>query len=450
MESIDPNLIITAVGVLVALFIGGMQVYVAYQQKNIANRQAAITSLQGEIQAVSSWLPFLKDTDSNIRLMSVTALERIGTEAAVAPLVMALSDNQEAVKNRAANALSKLATPRTIGIVVQILGNQDEKTRNAAIDTLVRMGYKYRIEIERELAKASPRIRAIGQEVIGGILLNGQAMEKIGALASHELTLGDLDIVVAILGAGVDQSIPDIKNALIEEVNYVQDGGASGVSTTMAARLIVGSPSSDIVGVAPGARIISERVVGESGSGSMSTLVAGLNHAVNSGARVIYVEVGGTTYDETLQRAINEARSAGCLVVAVAGNLNNEVKLFPAAMDNVLAVAATDMSDRKASYSSYGEWVDIVAPGSPVESSDEFGDTELSTFRGTSFSGAIVAGAAALIWSVDTSLSSQHVEDVLLENADDIGAINPSFSQKLGSGRINVLKSIRSLQNPSE
>jgi subtilisin family serine protease len=106
----------------------------------------------------------------------------------------------------------------------------------------------------------------------------------------------------------------------------------------------------------------------------------------------------------------------------------------------------TDTDDLKATYSSYGDWVDISAPGNPVRHS-EAGSTGLPELIGPSFSGGLVAGAAALVWSVDLSLSNADVEEVLLKSADNIDNVNPSLQGKLGSGRINVLKAIHSLQN---
>ncbi len=434
---------------IVALFIGGMQVYIAYQQKKIADRQAQVAKIQGEILAVSGWLPFLKDDDPNVRYMSVIALERVGTDAVIAPLAAALSDDHEIVRNQAASALSKLPSEKTIDIVVDILGNQDVKTVNAAIDTLQRIGDKSLPKLQQALARADPRIRSNAQKAIERLLLNEHAMKKIGALAAHQLTMGNADIIVAIIGAGVDQSISDIKNALVEEVNYVHDSGRSGVSTTMAARLIVGTSGSDVVGVAPGIGLISERVLGESGAGEYSTIIRGIRHAIKAGTKVIYLELGGPIFNDALQQAINEAHSAGSLIVAPAGNSNDETKHFPAAMDNVFAVAATDANDKKADYSSYGDWVDISAPGNPVDK-QKFADSKLSFLKGTSFSGSLVAGAAALVWSLDSSLNTQQVENILINSTDNIDAINFAYKGKLGSGRLNVLQAINRVQHRSE
>jgi len=158
MGRIKINIIIATAGVLVALFIGGMQVYIAREQKDVADRQAAIAAIQGEIQAVSSWLPFLKNDDTNVRYMTVKALERIG-RGAVAPLVIALSDRAKRVRDQAANALTKIAADEDVEIIVDMLLNLEEKARDAAILALGNMPAERirvivaRIEKEPELRR---------------------------------------------------------------------------------------------------------------------------------------------------------------------------------------------------------------------------------------------------------------------------------------------------------
>ena len=246
----------------------------------------------------------------------------------------------------------------------------------------------------------------------------------------------------------MDISVPDVADALIGETNYVHDAGEPHVSTTMSARLIAGKPDSDVVGVAPGVRLLSERVLGDSG-GEYATVAAGIRHAAQAGAKIIYLDLGGPDDDDEMRQAVEEARDSGCLIVAPAGDKDNEMEEFPAALDGVLAVAATDVEDRKAPWSSYGSWVDISAPGNPVaaEKARAAGFTQL---QGTSFAGALVAGAAALVWSVDPSMGSERVEKALLGSADSIDEANPpTLAGKLGSGRLQVLEAVQNTQSRS-
>ncbi|MGH3145820.1 MAG: HEAT repeat domain-containing protein, partial [Rubrobacter sp.] len=318
---------LTAAGVVVALCIGGLQVFVALQQKGIADRQAEISSRQteaalsqGGIQAVSSWLPFLKDTDPNVRFNSVIALERIGTEAALVPLIAALSDRNQSVRRRAASSIGKRWTGSTVEILVELLANQDAGTRNAAFQALAEIGVEGIPEIERTLEGAGPRVRAAGREAIGRILLNEHVMKKIGALESHELLknrrgmLGDPSVVVALVGTGVDRSIPEIDEALIDEVNHRLDPVEPHISTTMSARLIVGDPGGEIAGVAPGVRLLSERVLSAAGDGDSETIAEGIRHAAAAGSRIIYADLGARAASETLREATEGAWEAGCLI----------------------------------------------------------------------------------------------------------------------------------------
>jgi subtilisin family serine protease len=384
----------------------------------------------------------------------VVALERVGSDAALVPLIASLSDRDGGVRNRAAAAIGRLWTGSTVDIVVELLGNQDAGTREAALAALVRMGIKGVPEMERALEDAEPDIEAAGREAIGRILLNERVMRQIGALQAHELlqarwgALGNPSIVVALVGGGVDSSVPDVADALIGETNHIQDTGEPHVSTTMSARLIAGKPDSDVVGVAPGVQLLSERVLG-AGGGEYETVAAGIRHAAQEGAKIIYLDLGGPDDDEKVRQAVEAARASGCLIVAPAGNNNNETEEFPAALDGVLAVAATDAEDRKAPWSSYGSWVGISAPGNPVaaERARAAGFTQL---QGTSFAGALVAGAAALVWSVDPSLSGEQIEEALLGSADSIDEANPSsLAGKLGSGRLQVLKAVQNTQSRS-
>ena len=437
------NIIIMAAGVVVALFIGGMQVYIASQQKRISDQQAKVSSIQGEMQVVSSWLPFLKDDDPNIRYMAVIALERLSKQSTVAPLVMALSDHEKNVRERAATALSNSVTDEVVEIIVNILDNQNADTRNAAINTLVKIGYQNIHKITEAIESASPTARIYGRKVIEKILLNEYALKKINAFESRKRIKGNPEILVAIIGTGVDKLIPDIQNALLDEYNHIDDSGKPGMSTTMVARFIIGAEDSEISGVAPGVTLVSERVLGESGRGSNETVVKGIQHATQIGVNIIYIELGSKADNIELQQAINNAHKAGCIIIAAAGNLDSNQKYFPAAMENVIAVAATTPDDRKADYSSYGNWVDISAPGNPIATDQ---GSDINSVRGTSFSGSLVAGAAALIWSADPSLANIEVEELLLQSADDIDGLNPAFKGKLGKGRLNILKAVELLQ----
>ena len=123
-----------------------------------------------------------------------------------------------------------------------------------------------------------------------------------------------------------------------------------------------------MAGVCPGCTILDGKVLNDSGVGSSSSLANGINWAVSNGAKVINMSLG-VRASRTLETAVNNAWSKGVVLVAAAGNGGNQTKIYPGAYPNVIAVAATDNRDAKASFSTYGaSWVDIAAPGVNVYS----------------------------------------------------------------------------------
>jgi hypothetical protein len=119
---------------------------------------------------------------------------------------------------------------------------------------------------------------------------------------------------------------------------------------------------------------------------------------------------------------------------------------LPGAYPEVISVAATDQSDRKASFSNFGSTVDVSAPGVNIWSSIRNGNHGF--LAGTSMAAPHVAGLAALIWSRNETLSAAQVRSIIEDNCDNIDARNPGFAGKLGSGRINAYRSLRATPAP--
>ena len=132
--------------------------------------------------------------------------------------------------------------------------------------------------------------------------------------------------------------------------------------------------------------------------------------AADNGASVISMSLGGSSKSRTLENAVNYAWNKNAVLVAAAGNSNNPSKTYPGAYTNVIAVTATDANDRKASFSSYGSWVDVAAPGVEVfstfpnhpfvlENPANNRDQNYGYGSGTSMSTPVVAGVVGLVWS---------------------------------------------------
>jgi len=146
---------------------------------------------------------------------------------------------------------------------------------------------------------------------------------------------------------------------------------------------------------------------------------AAIGYAAQMGARVISMSWGLTTPSPIIEQvAIPYAQSQDCVLIAAAGNEGSDSEHYPAAYDGVIAVAASDESDGKASFSNYGSWVHIAAPGISIYST-YFDDTYADMY-GTSMATPFVAGVAGLILSRNLTLTADEVTQTLLDSADNI------------------------------
>ena len=186
-----------------------------------------------------------------------------------------------------------------------------------------------------------------------------------------------------------------------------------------------------MVGVAPNARILAYKVCRSDGTCDDFAIQQAIARAITDGAKVINMSLGETDYSQSLDDAVQDAWNAGLVIVAGAGNDGTTDPFYPAALDNVISVAAFDEDHRRASFSNYGSWVDISAPGNAIMStypmaacgsSTTPGDTGCYTWNtGTSMATPHVAGAAALVWSRSDVTSNSQVVDILLNSADGQG-----------------------------
>ncbi|MSQ61424.1 MAG: hypothetical protein EXR43_02440 [Dehalococcoidia bacterium] len=233
----------------------------------------------------------------------------------------------------------------------------------------------------------------------------------------------------------VAAGLPSVGNGLDDDGDgQVDNGVAHG---TEAAGLIAGRTT----GIAPGAKILPIRILDDEGNGSLINLVAAIDYARQRGARVIYIGVGFPENDTAVSEAVARATAAGSLIVAPAGN--SESVLFPAALPATLSAGATQ-DGAPAPYSAWGIGVDIAAPGSRLlapQIAAVTGELGYARVTGTSFSAAIVAGAAALLRSAVPALTPEQTARYLIASADpipgggDIGLLNIGRAVRLASGR---------------
>ncbi|MBN1164054.1 MAG: S8 family serine peptidase [Candidatus Krumholzibacteriota bacterium] len=173
-------------------------------------------------------------------------------------------------------------------------------------------------------------------------------------------------------------------------------------------------------------------------------------YAVNQGVTAINCSWGSSNTGG-LGAAVTHAVNHGVIIVHAAGNDGSSAYDYLGSRSDVINVAATDAADRKASFSNYGTWVDIAAPGVDIFStySVHYNPNYLAWVSGTSQATPHVTAAAGLLKSYDGSLTRQEIIDLIIGYTDNIDDLNPSYAGLLGSGRLNVFKSLDAAVAPS-
>jgi len=173
-----------------------------------------------------------------------------------------------------------------------------------------------------------------------------------------------------------------------------------------------------------------------------------VHYARNKGAKIVNMSWSGPVQNAVLRAQLDSAYAEGLLLVASAGNESDSIRRYPAAYQNVIAVAGTESNDVKATNSNYGTWVDICAPYRNVapdrDDSPNFDYYCYDTsFAGTSASAPFVAGVAALVWSCNLNATNAQVRAAIETTAVDIDGLNPGYAGLLGSGRVDALEAVK-------
>lgn len=271
---------------------------------------------------------------------------------------------------------------------------------------------------------------------------------KIAAPQAWELQTG-AEVRVAILDTGIDRDHADLAAKIVAEKNFTRSrttddkyGHGTHVAGIAAA---VTDNGAGVAGTSWGAVLMNGKVLGDDGSGRYSWVASGLVWAADNGARVINLSLGGSSPSQALQDAVDYAWGRGAVVVAAAGNSGSSAPSYPAAYANAIAVAATDSQDAKASFSNYGDWVDLAAPGVGIYSTlpnhkNRIGQTNYGTLSGTSMAAPFVSGAAALVWSqLPTDSSNGDVRAKLEGTADRVAGTGTYWA----NGRLNAYRAVQ-------
>ncbi len=304
-------------------------------------------------------------------------------------------------------------------------------------------------------------------------------LHLINMSGAWDVTTGGHDVVVAVVDTGIDYNHEDIMDNMWINEDEILDGndtdndgyidniyGADVINNdsdpldghghgthcagTIAA---VGNNTKGVVGVNWQTKIMAVKGLGDSGSGSSGSLSAAIKWAADQGANIISNSWGSRMrhpYDPVLEDAVQYAYDKGCIIVFAAGNNDDDVRYYtPANMDETITIAATNYQDSKASFSNWGDKVDVCAPGVNILSlraneTDMYGnqvhivDEYYYRSSGTSMSCPHVAGLAALLLSRNNSLSYEMIKTILRNTVDQYNS-----PVNIGRGRINASEAVQ-------
>ncbi len=278
---------------------------------------------------------------------------------------------------------------------------------------------------------------------------SGRVDADVDAPEAWDITHGLTTTVVAVIDTGVDLDHPDLVGKLVPGYNYVnqnnnpQDDNGHG---THVAGIIAAEMGNGIggAGICPNCKIMPLKALDRTNQGYYSAWSASIVYAVDHGASVINMSLGGVAYSQVLSDAVRYAYAAGVPIVAAMMNDGQNRVYYPAAFPEVVAVGATDNLDQRASFSNYGNHIDLVAPGANIYSTvwnDGYG-----MMNGTSMATPLVAGTIGLLRSVYPGYSIESLRDILQRSADDqVGAVAEDvagWDPYFGFGRLNAARAL--------
>jgi thermitase len=257
------------------------------------------------------------------------------------------------------------------------------------------------------------------------------------------VTRGSSRVVVAVLDTGVDPTQPELRGALVPGYDFVNNdtdpaddqGHGTPVAGIIGAR---GNNRSGVAGVCWNCSLMPVKVLDSKGIGLDSLIAAGIVWAVDHGARVLNLSLGGPGSSEDLANAIAYAARKNAIVVAAAGNNGTTEQNYPGANPLAISVAGTNSADRRYSWSSYGSWVRVAAPGCNVAPA-RGGRDEI--FCGTSSATPVVAGLAALAISANPTATAVEIASAMERSAVPVAGV-------VQHGRIDAGRSLSLVAAP--
>ncbi len=307
------------------------------------------------------------------------------------------------------------------------------------------------------------------------------ALQKIEMEKAWDIEKGSPNILVGVIDTGIDFLHPDLKdniwvnpgedvqrrgvfdstafngkdddgNGFVDDiigwdfVNHTNNpvdwnGHGTAVAGVIAARANNGI---GVAGIALGCKLVVLRAFDETGLGEDANIASAIVYAADNGVRVINMSFGDVVISPIMRDMIQYAYDKNVVLVASSGNVGGDDQHYPSNYSGVISVGATTKEDFLTFFTTYGELLDLVAPGESIATTTLGGGYR--EYSGTSFAAPHVSAVAALIVSHNPAYTSEEVRGILVSSADGVGG--EGWSHRFGAGRLNAYKALKLIYAP--
>lgn len=273
-------------------------------------------------------------------------------------------------------------------------------------------------------------------------------LQTTHTIEGWDYTRGNNAVIIAVLDSGLTLNHPEFEGRILPGYDFVNDDADPtddhGHGTHTAGIIAAGiNNGMGMVGICPDCSLLPVKVLNQNNAGTWSGVAQGILFATDQGARVISLSLGAAVSSKTLETAVSYAIEHNVLIVAAAGNMGIDRKFYPAALDGVMAVSATDANDARWALSNMGDYIDVAAPGHAVFST--YNDLQnyyggYNYMSGTSMAAPHVAGLAGLLLSQKPERTVADLYQIITATADKLTAADRDIY--FGYGRINVARAL--------
>jgi subtilisin family serine protease len=272
-------------------------------------------------------------------------------------------------------------------------------------------------------------------------------LKKIQTPKAWDQTKGASNITVAVIDGGVQTNHPDLSGKIVNPYNMVTGGTklpADEHGTHVAGIIAATINKTGVAGIAPNVKIMPINVF-DGEYADTYDIIDAIYYAADKKTDVINLSLGSFSYSYAMDYAASYAKSKGTVLIAAAGNEDTSLETYPAALDAVIGISATDKNDKITSFSNYGNYIDFAAPGQDIYST--VAGSSYRYMDGTSMAAPVVSGVTALVLSKNPMLTPSQVEDILRKSSVDLG--RKGWDYLYGYGRIDAYKALQNTPAPA-